>query len=183
MFESNNFIFEFRKRLFKDNIISGLNNIGNKEILPNIVNFLKPQCIKIYYNNEEYNNDFLESALLEIGINDSSDIFNELKKEEDWGLQSCFDHQCKKCKQTSEILVSDPFRSSLYFEGISNKKIELLDNLLSISSFKMINFNEILELPISLFEPALDNLTKIIKKKYGTKDSFDYFDYFNEELG
>jgi hypothetical protein len=183
IFESNNFIFEFRKRLFKDNIITGLNNIGNEEILSNIVNFLKPQCIKIYYNNQEYDNDFLESALLEIGINDSSEIFNQLKKEEDWGLKSCFDHTCKKCKQSSEVLVSDPFRSSLYFAGISNKKIELLDNLLSIASFKIVSLNELLELPISLFESTVNNLTKIIKKKYGSKDSFDYLDYFEQELG
>lgn len=178
------FSFEFRKRFFKDNIITGLNNIGDDNILNNIANFLKPQCIKIYYDNKEFESDFLKDALLEIGINNSSDLFNELKNEDDWGLLSSFDHKCKKCNNTSKAYVTDPFKSSLYFSNVEeDKKIELLETLITLSSFKMIQLKEFLNLPISLFEPTIKSLNKILKKKYGSKNSVDYFEHFEEELG
>jgi hypothetical protein len=184
VFQINDFVFEFRNRLFGDNIITGISTISNSDVLVNIKNFLKPQCVKILHGGKEYDSDFFEDALLEIGINHSSELFDSLKDEE-WGLISYIHHKCKKCNTNNKVYVSDSFRSSIYYSNSKiSQKMELLDTLITLSSFKVINFNELLNIPISIFEPTIKKIEKILKKKYNSKNSTsNYFEDLEEELG
>lgn len=179
----NDFNIYFRNRLFCDNIITGMINLENKgDQLKTIINFIKPQCVKIIYEGNEYSGDFIEDVLIEIGYQNSLDIFEELRSES-WGIDSHFNYPCKKCKKENKVYLSDPFRSSFYF--IKEKKrnnLELLENLLSVASFKVITFNEMLNIPISLWESTIKHVNKIIKKKYSTKDSTEYLEQFQEEI-
>lgn len=177
----NDFTFEFRNRLFKDNIITGINNISNDNNVESIKNFLYPQCIKIIHESNEYDNDAFGDALLEIGSDNSLLLFDEIRKE-DWGLQSHFVYRCKKCNLVDNVFISDPYRSSLYYSTDNdNKNEELLETLITISSFKMLSFNELLDLPLSLWEPTVNKINKIVKKKYGSKNSTGYFEHLQEE--
>ena len=179
----NGFNMYFRNRLFSDNIITGMINLEIKnDQLKTIINFIKPQCVKIIYDDKEYPGDFIEDVLIEIGYQNSLNIFEELRSES-WGIDSHFLYECKKCKKENKVYLSDPFRSSFYFIKERKKdNLELLENLLSIASFKIITFNEMLNTPISLWESTVKHVNKIIKKKYSTKDSSGYLEQFQEEL-
>lgn len=180
----NDFTFFFRKRLFGDNIISGMTNLEskNKDSIYYFFNFLKPQCTKINHNGEEFDNSALLEALEVIGINESMYIFEKVK-EENWGLESSFSYNCKDCNNEQKVLISDPFRSSLYITSdVVNNSEDLLDSLLTVSSFKVISFNELLNLPISFLDPTFSSVNKIIKKKYGGSNKIDYFDHLREEM-
>jgi len=182
-FEINNFIFYFRNRLFKDNIISGLINFENQEKnIDNIINFLNPQCTKIIYENNEYDNSFLKDAFLEIRIENIIKIFDELRNE-DWGIDSFFYYDCKKCNHKNKVFISDPYRSSYYFSSKDNyNNLELLELLTQLSSFKTLSYTELINLPLSLWEPTVKTINDTIKKKYGGKNSVGYLESFHEEL-
>ena len=179
----NNFNIYFKNRLFADNIITGMINLEDKnDQLKMIINFIKPQCLKIIYQDKEYPGDFIEDVLIEIGYQNSLNIFEELRSEP-WGIDSHFLYQCKKCNKDNKVYLSDPFRSSFYFFKEKKKNnLELLENLLSIASFKVIGFNEMLNMPISLWESTVKHVNKIIKKKYSKQDSTEYLEQFQEEL-
>jgi hypothetical protein len=179
----NGFEFYFRNRLFSDNIFTGMINLENKNNqLKNIINFIKPQCMKVIYNDEEFSGEYIEDALIEIGYQNSLNVFEELRSEP-WGIDSYFFYNCSKCGEKNKTYLSDPFRSSFYFsKEKSGGNLELLHSLLEISSFKIISFDDMLNIPLSLWESTVSHVNKIIKKKYSTKDSVGYLDQFQEEL-
>jgi hypothetical protein len=179
----NDFTFYFRNRFFGDNIISGITNLesNNKNSIYYFFNFLKPQCTKIRHKNEEFDNEALLEALEVIGLNETMYIFDKIK-EENWGLESSFSYTCKNCNNEQKVLISDPFRSSLYVASSTiNNSDDLLETLLSVSSFKIISFNELLNLPISFLDPTFNSINKIVKKKFGNNKT-DYFDHLREEM-
>jgi hypothetical protein len=179
----NDFTFYFRNRLFEDNIISGLINFENQEKdINGIINFLKPQCTKIVIQNTEYDNSFLKDAFLEIRIENILNIFDELRSES-WGINSFFTYQCKKCNYDNKVFISDPYRSSHYFtSNDSFNNLELLELLVQLSSFKTLSYSELINLPLSIWEPTVKIINDTIKKKYGGKNSVGYLESFHEEL-
>jgi hypothetical protein len=184
-FSVKDFNFFFRNRLFKDNIISGIINFENeKSNINNVINFLKPQCTKIIYNNTEtYDNSYLEDAFLEIGLDNIIKIFDDLR-EESWGIDSSFFYECKKCGSNNKAFISDPYRSSFYFfEKDSSFDSELLELLVQLSSFKMLTYSELLSTPLSIWDILVKQMTDVIKKKYGGKNSSGYLEQFQEEIG
>ena len=182
-FEVNDFTFYFRNRLFEDNIISGVINFENQEDQNNnIINFLKPQCTKIFFQDKEYDNSFLKDAFLEIRLENIINIFDDLRSE-DWGINSFFIYQCKKCNYDNKVFISDPYRSSQYFaSNDSFNNLELLELLVQLSSFKMLSYSELINLPLSIWEPIIKVINETVKKKYGNKNSTGYLESFNEEL-
>lgn len=184
IFNIHDFKFYFRNRLFEDNIISGITNFENeKDNINNVINFLKPQCTKIIYNEDKiYDNSFLKDAFLEIGLNNIIKIFDELR-EESWGIDSFFFYECKKCQTNNKVFISDPYRSSFYFfDNDSSFDSELLELLIQLSSFKILRYSELLSTPLSMWDPLVKNMTDVIKKKYGGKNSSGYLEQFQEEL-
>ena len=182
-FKINDFEFYFRNRLFEDNIISGLINFENEESnINSIINFLKPQCTKIIHDNKEYDNSLLKEAFLEVRLDDIINVFEELRSE-NWGIDSFFNYQCLKCGSNNKVFISDPYRSSYYFNSRdSTNNLELLESLVQLSSFKILNFSELINLPLSIWEPIVGYINDTIKKKYGGKNSVGYLESFHEEL-
>lgn len=182
-FTVNDFEFYFRNRLFEDNIISGLINFENEESnINSIINFLKPQCTKIIYQNKEYDGSFIKDAFLEIRLDNIINIFEELRSE-NWGIDSFFNYKCKKCNSNNKVFISDPYRSSYYFNSRDSfNNLELLESLVQLSSFKILNFSELINLPLSIWEPVVGYINDTVKKKYGGKNSVGYLESFHEEL-
>jgi hypothetical protein len=177
------FIFYFRNRLFEDNIISGLINFENEENdIDSITNFIKPQCIKIVSKDQEYSNFYLKDAFLEIGLENIIKIFDSLRSES-WGIDSFFFYECKKCNQNNKVFISDPYRSSYYFSPKDSfNNLELLELLIQLSSFKILQYSELIEIPLSLWEPIVKTLNETIRKKYSGKNSAGYLENFQEEF-
>jgi len=46
----------------------------------------------------------------------------------------------------------------------------------------MLSFDELLDLPLSLWEPTVNKINKVIKKKYSSKNSTGYFEHLQEEF-
>jgi hypothetical protein len=182
-YKIKDFTFYFRNRLLEDNIISGIVNFENeKKDVTGIINYLKPQCIKIIHNDEIYDNSNFEDACSEIGLENVIKIFEELRNES-WGIDSFFLYICKKCGNENKAFISDPYRSSYY--GISKSfsaNLEILELLIQLSSFKILSFEDLLSIPLSLWEPTVQYINQLIKKKYGGKNSTGYLEQFHEEF-
>ena len=165
-YKIKDFTFIFRNRLFEDNIKSGIINFENKEeTLDNIINFLKPQCVKIIYQDNEFDNSSLKEALLEIGLTKTMTLFEELRSES-WGIDSFFFYNCKNCKHKNKAYISDPYRSSSYYISENSfNDLEILELVIQLSSFKVLTYSELLSIPISLWEPTTNYISEIIKKK------------------
>ena len=169
------------KRFLKQNIESGVEyeEIDVKEEWHLAKSFIKPQIASIFYKNEKVDIENKEEMLQEIGIKKIIELFSFLR-EENWGLPDFFMYQCSNCNNKNKSYLCDPLRSSIYSKSKETRQNKFLENVLSISSLKIISFNDLLGIPISYWEELVDNIDNINKQKYGKKD---YFDVLREEMG
>ena len=180
-FSKKNWKLFFRKRKFKDNIESGSKLINiDFDSVEWIYNFIYPQIIIGDYEKENIDKKDLYDLLLEIGLLQSQEILLKLRYE-DWGMDNSVFQFCSKCNTKNEIFLSDPYKSSLYSTAeLKEKKSELLNTLVTISSTKTITYNEILNTPISLFDSIVEDIKEVLDKKYsdGTSNYLEnYEDY------
>ena len=178
-FDGSNWNILFRKRKFKDNIESGSKLINiNFDSVEWIYNFIAPQFISGNFGNEAINKKDLYDLLLEIGLIQSQNILLKLRYE-DWGMEGSVFHFCSNCNTKNEIFLSDPYKSSMYSTSeIQIKKSELLNTLITISSTKTLTYKEMLHTPISLFDPIVEDIKKVLDKKYsdGTSNYLEEFE-------
>lgn len=178
-FEENDWNIIFRKRKFKDNIESGSKLINvNFDSVEWIYSFIAPQYISGVFKNENIDSKDLYDLLLEIGLIQSQKILLQLRYE-DWGMENSVFHFCSNCNTKNEIFLSDPYKSSMYSTSeIQIKKSELLNTLVTISSTKTLTYKEMLQTPISLFDTIVEDIKKVLDKKYsdGTSNYFEEFE-------
>lgn len=177
----DDFIFNFRPRTLGDNIESGIKNLQSKEkTIISISNFIESQFLNGTYKQEPFYRNEIQEILQEIGIAESMKIL-DLIQYEDWGLPNYITHYCTKCSKKNNLIISDPFISSIYSSPSENKTEELLKTAIDISASKTISYAEFLNTPISNIDNLLNAIQEFLKKKYG-KGKSDYLDQFEEEL-
>jgi hypothetical protein len=178
----DHFVFNFKPRTLGDNIESGIKNLQSKEkTITNISNFIQSQFLNGSYKDSPFYGNEIEEILQEIGIAESMRIL-DLIQYEDWGLPNYISHYCTECSKKNNLIISDPFISSIYSSPSENKIIELLKTAIDISASKTISYTEFLNTPISNIDNLLQAIQEFLKKKYG-KGKSDYLEQFEEELG
>lgn len=177
----NDWEITYSKRLLKHNIKTAffISELEDRESVHVFSSFVKPQITGMKKDGKSIDLQYVDDMILDIGVSNLKKLFDAFRTE-DWGLPDFFEYICPQCKDKAKAFLCDPLRSSVYMEDFEEKKSEMFENALIISSTKTVSFSDILSIPISSWEEFVSHIDKIQQKKNGKTS---YFDAIAEDMG
>lgn len=192
-------IIEFNRRKIVDNLLLGAEmfDIPKDDVdtaTRNAIALLRPQFVSIQRSDSPANRSnstkSFEEFLHAIPMNSLMSLVERIRNE-DMGIQNNLKYKCKDCGVSQNVIIVDPFSSSIYMgrdASIANKSLkDNIDNMMSTGMMGITSVEEMMSFPshhAEMFDKSMKNFfSRKMQMTHGAKSSMRELESSDELLG